>query len=74
MEIKEFIEKFADLFEDVETESLTPETKFRELDEWSSLEALCVISMAGDEFGKHIKNSDLKNCCTIEDLYNLIAK
>ncbi|MCF0187657.1 MAG: acyl carrier protein [Bacteroidaceae bacterium] len=74
MEIKEFIEKFADIFEDVDAESLTPETKFRELDEWSSLEALCVISMASDEFGKQIKNADLKNCCTIEDLYNLIVK
>lgn len=74
MEIKEFIEKFADIFDDINVESITPETRFHDLDEWSSLEALCVISMADEEFGKQIKNSDLKACETIQDLYNLIVK
>ncbi len=74
MEINEFIEKFAEVFDDTEVCDLSPETKFRELDEWSSLEALCVISMADEEFGKQIKNVDLKECETIQDLYNLIVK
>lgn len=74
MEIKEFIKKLADIFEDTDVNDLTPETKFHELDDWSSLEALCVISMADEDFGKQIKNADLKACETIQDMYNLIVK
>lgn len=74
MDINEFINKFAEVFDDTEASDLTPETKFHELDEWSSLEALCVISMADEDFGKQIKNTDLKECETIQDLYNLIVK
>lgn len=73
MEIQEFIGKFADLFDETSASDLTPQTKFHDLDEWSSLEALCVISMADEDFNVQIKNSDLKNCVTIEDLYNLLG-
>lgn len=50
MEIKEFIEKFAEIFDDTDVSTLTPETKFHELDEWSSLSALGVIALADEEF------------------------
>ena len=36
MEIKEFIQNFADQLDDTDAEVLTPETKFRELVDWSS--------------------------------------
>ena len=35
MEIKEFIQNFADQFDDTETSVFTPETEFKELEEWS---------------------------------------
>ncbi len=50
MEIKEFIEKFAEIFDDTDASTLTPETNFRDLDEWSSLSALGVIALADEEF------------------------
>lgn len=40
MEIKEFIENFVSQFEETDADAITAETKFRELDEWSSLLAL----------------------------------
>ena len=42
MEIKDFIENFAEQFDDTTVEMLGAGTKFRELDEWSSLIALSV--------------------------------
>lgn len=35
MDIKEFIQNFADQFDETEFEEFQPETKFRDLDEWS---------------------------------------
>lgn len=72
MEIKEFIEKFADIFDDTEIAILTPETKFRELDEWSSLTALGIIAMADEEFDVELSGNELRAANTIQDLFNLI--
>ena len=51
MEIKEFIENFAEQFDDTTVDVLSVETKFRELDEWSSLIALSVIAMVDEAYG-----------------------
>lgn len=73
MEIKEFIEKFAEVFDDTDVATLTPETNFRDLDEWSSLSALGVIAMADEEFDVELSGNELRNANTIQDLYNLIT-
>lgn len=72
MEIKEFIEKFADIFDDTDVTTLTPETKFRELGEWSSLTALGVIAIADEEFDVELSGNELRAANTIQDLFNLI--
>ena len=72
--MKEFIEKFAEALDDMDSATLTPETKFRELDEWSSLAALSVIAMADEEYDKEISGTDLKNAETLQDLFNLICQ
>ncbi len=72
MDINQFIEKFAEQLDEVEASDLSPETKFHDLEEWTPLEALCVISMASDEFGVQLTNPELKKAETIEDVYNLI--
>ena len=51
MEIKDFIENFAEQFDDTTVEMLGAGTKFRELDEWSSLIALSVIAMVDEVYG-----------------------
>lgn len=72
MEIKDFIEKFAEALDDMDASILTPETNFRDLDEWSSLAALSVIAMADEEFDKEISGNDIRNAQTIQDLFNLM--
>lgn len=70
--MKDFIDKLAEALE-VEASDLTPETNFRELDEWSSLAALSVIAMADEEYEKEISGSDLKKVNTVEELFELIT-
>lgn len=73
MEIKEFIEKFAEIFDDTDVSALTPETKFRELDEWSSLSALGVIALADEEFDVELSGNDMRQANTIQELFDLIS-
>ncbi len=71
MEIKEFIEKFAEAIEVENIEALTPETEFRQLEEWSSICVMLTIAFFDEECGKEIAGTDIKPCKTLQDLYNL---
>lgn len=73
MEIKEFIEKFAEIFDDTDVSTLTPETKFRELDEWSSLSALGVIALADEEFDVELSGNEMRQANTIQELFDIIS-
>lgn len=72
MELKEFIEKFAEQFEDTDANDIQATTAFKELDEWSSLIALSVIAMVDEEYDVTIKGDDIRNANTVEDLYNSV--
>lgn len=72
MEIKEFIENFADQFEETDINELKPKTEFKKLEEWSSLIALSVIAMVDEEYDVTIKGDDIRNSNTIEDLFNTV--
>ena len=72
MDIKEFIVKFADQFEDTDISLINAETVFKDLDEWSSLIALSIIAMVVEEYDVTIKGDDIRNSNTIQDLFNII--
>ena len=72
MELKEFIEHFAEQFDETDASVFTTETEFRSLDEWSSLIALSVIAMVDEEYDVALKGDDVRNANTIEDLYNIV--
>ena len=72
MDIKDFIEKFAEQFDDTPIENLSAEVRFKELDEWSSLIALSVIAMADEEYNVTLVATDIRNSETIEDLFNAV--
>ena len=73
MEIQDFIEKFAEQFDDTELSEFTPETEFKALDEWSSLSALSIIAMVDEEYDVTINGDDIRNSETIEELFNVVA-
>lgn len=74
MELKEFVENFANQFDDTDESVFTPNCKFQELDEWGSLTALGVIAFVKTEYDKKITGVQIRSCVTIEDLFNLVSK
>lgn len=72
MEIKKFIENFAEQFDDTELSVFKPETVFHELDEYSSLIALSIIAMVDEEYGVMLNANDMSSSVTIEDLFNKV--
>lgn len=72
MELKDFIENFAEQFEETDASVFTAETKFHYLDEWSSLIALSIIAMVDEEYDVTLKGDDIKNAETIEDLFDTV--
>lgn len=72
MEIKEFIEKFADIFDNTDASAINAKTKFRDLEEWDSLSTLGLIALADEEYGVELAAADIKNAETVEDLFNSI--
>lgn len=71
MDLKEFIEKFAEVIEVEDVESLHGDTDFRDLDEWSSLSVMLLVAFFDEEFEKEIGDSAIKEYSTIEDLYKI---
>ena len=72
MEIKDFIANFAAQFDETEESVFTPETKFRELEEWSSLLALSIIAMVDEEYDVSLKGNEMKAANTIEELFDIV--
>jgi acyl carrier protein len=72
MELKKFIEKFSEQFEETDIELFTPETEFKKIDEWSSLMSLSIIAMADEEYDVQLKGDDIRNAKTIEELFKII--
>lgn len=72
MEINQFIANFAAQFDDTDAEEFRAETKFREIEEWSSLIALSVIAMTDEEYHVVLKGEDIRNAQTIQDLYLIV--
>lgn len=72
MELQDFVEKFAEQFDETDVNSIKANTVFKELDEWSSLIALSVIAMVDEEYEVALKGDDIRNASTIEDLFNVV--
>lgn len=71
MNIEEFISKFAEAIEVYDDSQLNADTEFHELEEWSSLSSLLVIAFFDKEFDIQLGNKEIKECITLQDLYNL---
>ena len=72
MEIQEFIQNFADQFDETDLSVFTAETEFKQLDEWSSLMALSIIAMVDEEYDVQVKGEYIRNAQTIGDLFEIV--
>lgn len=73
MELKQFLVDFSNQFEETDSSEILGNTKFHDLDEWGSLVSMSVIAMAKIQYGKTITGKEIRECVTVEDLFNLIA-
>ena len=72
MELNEFIQNFADQFDETDASEIKAETVFHDLDEWSSLIALSLIAMIDEEYDITIKGDEMRSAVTVEDLFNIV--
>ena len=72
MELNEFVEKFAEQFEDTNPSEIMATTNYHELEEWSSLIGMMIIAFVKTEMGKTVTGDDLQACKNVEALYNFI--
>lgn len=71
--LNEFVELFAEQFEETDASEIQASTVFHDLDEYSSLIALSIIAMVDEEFDVTIKGDDMRTSVTVEDLYNKVV-
>ena len=72
MDTLDFIEKFAEALEIEDSSSLIPETEFRSLEQWDSINYLSVIAMMDEEYGIQIEQSEFKKLSTIQSIVDYI--
>ena len=70
--MEDFINYFAEQFDETEWSEFNSETLFKDLDEWDSMTALSIIAMVDEEYEKTINGDDIKSALTIEDLFRAI--
>ena len=73
MELEKFVINFAEQFDDTDPTEIQKDTEFHQLEEWSSLIAMGVIAMAKVIYSKTITGKELRECKTVEDVFNLIS-
>jgi acyl carrier protein len=72
MELNSFIKDFAAQFTETDECEFRANTRFRDLEEWSSLTALSIIAMINYEYEATIRGTDIRNAETIEDLFKIV--
>jgi len=72
MNIEKFTKLFEQQFEDSDDVKFEINTNFKQLDEWSSIMSLLIITMVNDNYDIVINADDIKNSSTIEDLYKVV--
>lgn len=63
--MEEFLPKIAEI---LEVESVTPDFKFRSIDEWDSLKGFSIIVLMESDYGKEMPVDTFLACETVEDL------
>lgn len=72
MDTKDFISNFAAQFDDTDIAEFTMETRFRELEEWSSLNALAILNMISKKYNLVLKAEEMRTTNTIQELFDLV--
>ena len=72
MKIEDFIARLEEEYEDIAPGTLKPQSVFREVFEWSSINALILIALVKTEYDVVMTAEDIAASKTIQDLYKII--
>lgn len=72
MKIEDFILKLEAEYEDLTPGTLKPDSVFRNVFEWSSINALILIALVKTEYDVTINAEDIAGSSTVEDLFQII--
>ena len=72
MKIEDFITRLEEEYEDLKPGSLKPNSVFREVFEWNSINALILIAMVKTEYDVTINAEDIAKSKTVNDLFRII--
>lgn len=72
MKIEEFITHLEEEYEDIAPGTLKPQSVFREIFEWNSINALILIALVKTQYDVTINAEDIATSKTVEDLFKII--
>ncbi|MEM0999382.1 MAG: acyl carrier protein [Bacteroidota bacterium] len=70
--LEDFTAHFAAQLEETDAALIAPETEFRQLAEWSSMQSLIVIASFDWEYGVTMSAEEMKSARTVADLYAIV--
>lgn len=68
----EFLRNFTNQFDDIALTDISIDARFRELEGWSSIKALMIMSMVDEVYNISLSGQDIISSDTIVDLYNIV--
>ncbi len=72
MDIEEFIGHIENEFDDLKPGVLKADSRFRDVFEWNSINALILIAMVKTEYDVTLTADDLIKAKTVEDIFSVV--
>jgi len=74
MTIDDFITRIEEDFDDLEPGVLKPESNFRDVFEWNSINALILIALVKTEYDVTINANDIAKSKSVNDLFKIVQE
>ena len=72
MDINQFVNDFADEFLDTDPSEFSVDTEYKDLDEWSSMTGMAIMSMIENKYGVEVSALEIRTADTIGSLFSII--
>ena len=72
MNITDFTNLLADLFDTVDISTIKPDIQFRNLEGWDSFMALTIMAKIKSEYDVAVTAQEMRDAQTFQDLFNIV--
>lgn len=73
MSIQALISRIQSEIDELDLESLSPETAFLEIEGWNSLYGLILMALVSTEYNVDLTGKQIQSIKTVQDLYDTIS-